>query len=157
MTDRNAAFGMFSLERIYPHAPAKVFRAFADPDAKTAWFANSDQWTRLEREMDFRVGGRELLSGRWPNGMVSSFDCTYLDIVPDERIVFSYVMHLDDVMISLSLTTIEFKPAPTGTRLVFTEQDVFVDGFEDKGGREHGSGDLLDRLAKGLDAMTAPA
>ena len=157
MTHRSAVHATFVIDRTYDAAPERVFKAFADPVAKRRWFGAPEEWGPSPHEMDFRVGGRELLSGRWPNGMVSSFDCTYLDIVPDERIVFSYVMHLDDVMISLSLTTIEFKPAPTGTRLVFTEQDVFVDGFEDKGGREHGSGDLLDRLAKGLDAMTAPA
>ena len=41
------------------------------------------------------------------------FDSLYYDIVPDERIVYSYEMHLDDKRISVSLATIEFAPPPT--------------------------------------------
>ena len=37
-------------------------------------------------------------------------------------------------------------PAP-GTRLVYTEQAVFLDGHDDAGGREQGTGRLFDKLA----------
>jgi len=38
----------------------------------------------------------------------------------------------------------------TGTRLVYTEQGAFLDGFDDAGGREHGTRALLDNLDKAL-------
>jgi len=59
-------------------------------------------------------------------------------------------MHLDAARISVSLATVEFKPAGGGTRLIVTEQGVFLDGYEDKGSREHGTGALLDRLGAAL-------
>lgn len=37
-----------------------------------------------------------------------------------------------------------------GTRLVVTEQGAFLDGYDDSGKREQGTGGLLDGLAKFL-------
>jgi uncharacterized protein YndB with AHSA1/START domain len=79
-------------------------------------------------------------------GRVSSFDAHYQDIVPDQRIVYTYDMHLNETRISVSLATVEFKPAGAGTRMIFTEQAVFLDDFDDAGGRERGTRALLDNL-----------
>ena len=84
------------------------------------------------------------------NGMVSTFDAVYFDVVPNERLVYAYEMHLDERKISVSLATIELKPAGAGTRLAVTEQGAFLDGYDDAGSREHGTGFLLDRLGASL-------
>lgn len=34
--------------------------------------------------------------------------------------------------------------------MIFTEQAVFLDGFDDAGGREQGTGALLDKLGAAL-------
>jgi uncharacterized protein YndB with AHSA1/START domain len=86
-----------------------------------------------------------------PGGTVHAFDCRYHEIVPNERIVYSYDMHLDAKRISVSLTTVEFKPADAGTRLIFTEQVVFLDGYDDAGAREQGTRGLLDKLGAALE------
>ena len=78
------------------------------------------------------------------------FDCCYQDIVPDQRIIYSYIMHLDDTPMSISLTTVEFKPEGAGTRLIFTEQGVFLDGTDWVEMREQGSQGLLDKLGAAL-------
>jgi hypothetical protein len=41
---------------------------------------------------------------------------------------------------------VEIKPAGAGTRLIFTEQAVFLDDFDDAGGRERGTRAHLERL-----------
>ena len=66
--------------------------------------------------------------------------------MPDQRIVYSYDMHLDGARISVSLATVEFKPEGAGTRMIFTEQGVFLDGYDDPAGRERGTRALLDNL-----------
>jgi hypothetical protein len=38
------------------------------------------------------------------------------------------------------------KPKGAGTRLVVTEKGAFLDGYDDAGSRERGTGLLLDRL-----------
>jgi uncharacterized protein YndB with AHSA1/START domain len=153
MTDRSTHHATFTIERAYDAAPARVFRAWATPEAKASWFkAPPDKSTELRREFDFRVGGREHLSAKWDSGKISQFDALYLDIVPDVRIIYSYDMHLNGQHISVSLATVEFKPDGKGTRLVFTEQAVMLDDFKDPGarGREEGTRGLLDRLEEVL-------
>jgi uncharacterized protein YndB with AHSA1/START domain len=147
---RSVAHGTFCIERTYPVPRARVFRALTDPAAKAMWFGGGAGYTLLSREMDVRPGGREHVSGRWESGIVSTFDAVYHDIVPDERIVYSYEMHLDDRKISVSLATFELKSAGAATRLVMTEQGAFLDGYDDAGSRERGSNFLLDALGQSL-------
>jgi uncharacterized protein YndB with AHSA1/START domain len=151
MSQRSVQHVTFTLEREFAHPPAHVFAAWAERKAKERWFAGpTGQWKPLEREMDFRVGGRERARGQWTGGRVSDFQAQYHDIVQDKRIVYSYSMHVDDKKISVSLATIEFEPAGKGTKLILTEQGAFLDGYDDAGSRERGTGGLLDALEKSL-------
>lgn len=149
---RSAVHATFTLERIYAATPAQVFHALADETAKAKWFGGFDSYELLEREMDVRPGGRERVKGKWASGGVSAFDAVYHDVVPNQRLVYTYEMHLDDRKISVSLATIELKPQGAGTRLVVTEQGVFLDGYDDAGSREHGTGFLLDRMGASLES-----
>ena len=69
------------MTRDFQDPPARVFAAFADPAAKVRWFVGGYQ--TLERTMNIRDGGRERLSGCWPNGMVSGFEAIYVDVTAD--------------------------------------------------------------------------
>lgn len=77
--------------------------------------------------------------------------------MPDQRIVYTYDMHLDETRISVSLATVEFEPAGAGTRLVFTEQGAFLDGLDTPAQREQGTGELLDALGGELRREPATA
>ena len=150
MTRRTATHGTFTLERIYDAAPARVFKAWADPAIKARWFVGPSDWQLLERSIDFRIGGKERLSGRKGSGIVSAFDAVYHDIVPDQRLIYCYDMRLDDVHISASLATVGLKPEGAGTRLTMTEQGVFLDDYDDGGSRERGTRLLLEQLGGAL-------
>lgn len=144
-TGRQQIHSTFSLERTYDAPVAKVFHALSDKDAMGAWFGSPDTL-----EVDFRVGGGTVNSGEFEGGTVHTFKSTYHDIIPDERIVYSYDMWLNDNHISVSITTITFEPDGDGTHLTFTEQGVFLDGYDDAGSREHGTNELLDELGKAV-------
>ena len=150
MTDRSVTHATFSIERRYPAAPARVFAAFADPELKHRWFAGPDDWEPDRWTMDFRVGGTETSEGGPRGGPVSRFDAVYQDIVPDERIVYTYDMHLDGKRISVSVATIEIEPDGPGSRLVLTEQGAFLDGLDFPTYREQGTAELLDALGREL-------
>ena len=107
--------------------------------------------------MDFRVGGRETNRGGPSGGPIHAFDAVYQDIVPNERIIFSYDMHLDDTRISVSLATVQIEPAGRGTHLTFTEQGAFLDAWDDVASRERGSRELMDALGAELDRQMAEA
>jgi uncharacterized protein YndB with AHSA1/START domain len=145
----------FTIERSYAWTPQQTFAAFSDPALRRQWFANPGNWADAEWELDFRVGGGELSSGGPAGGPHYAFKSRFHDIVQDERIVFAYDLLRDHRLMSVSLTTIEFVAAGDGTRLVFTEQGVFLDGLDDPAGREHGTGKLLDTLERLLTSGTS--
>jgi len=155
MTERSVTHNTFRIERTYGASSARVFEAFADKEAKERWFAGPPEWGPSEHEMDFRVGGREIDRGGPPGGPTHMMDGRYHEIVPDERIVFTYDMFVDDVQLSVSLTTIEMKSQGSGTQLVFTEQGVYFDGHEDPALREEGTNGLLDALGAALERANA--
>lgn len=141
----------FHLERVYDAPVGRVWQALTDEAAKQKWFGGAPgRWELLERQMDVRVGGRERLKGRWESGVVSTFEATYHDVIPNVRLVYSYEMHLDDKKISVSLATLQLQPADGKTTLMVTEQGAFLDGYDDAGFREQGTGHLLDALGAAL-------
>lgn len=146
--DRFVTHASFTLERAYPAPPARVFAAWADPAVKSRWFAGG---TGAGHELDFRIGGREVASGGPEGGPVMTFESFYREIVAPERIVYTSTMSADADVITVSLTTVEFKPAADGTQLVLTEQGAFLDGREEPVWREHGTADQLKALADLLE------
>ena len=135
----------FVVERSYDVPPERVFAAWADPEAKSRWYVDSD----ANLELDFRVGGQERHSGAAPDGSTYSYEALYQDIVPAERIVYTYEMHLQEARISVSLATVEFTPVGDGgTHLAFTEQGAFLDAHAIPAERSDGMGSLLDALGK---------
>lgn len=151
MPDSPAVHDRFTLERTYPHAPAKVFAAFATEEGKRRWFSHpSEDWDLVERSFDFSVGGIETIEANWKTGRNTRMDAVYHDIVPDRRIVYAYRMRIDGTPISVSLTSIELTPDGAGTRLTLVEHGIYLDGYEDKGSREHGVGWQMDKLGETL-------
>ena len=155
MSQRSADHATFVLERTYAASPDRVFDAWADPVAKARWFSGPAEWTRTEHELDFRVGGREVNRVAAPDGPVYTYEARYQDIVANKRIIYGYDMYLDDRRISVSLATVELEPDDAGTRLIFTEQDVFLDSLDSADQREQGSRELLDALDAELQRAAA--
>jgi uncharacterized protein YndB with AHSA1/START domain len=68
------------------------------------------------------------------------------EIIPNERIIFTYTMDRDGVRFSVSLASVEFQPADKGTRLILTEHGAFFDGADGIKMREQGWQELLGKL-----------
>ncbi len=150
MTLSTTAHDTFVIERTYDVPVSEVFRAWADPELKAHWFAGSADALGTGYELDFRVGGREVNRGGPPGGPVYLYESRFKDIVPDERIVYTYEMYADEVRLSVSVATIEFRGEQSTTRLVLTEQGVFLDDHDTAAQREEGTRTLLESLATSL-------
>jgi uncharacterized protein YndB with AHSA1/START domain len=152
MTERSVTHATFVIERDYAHPPAKVFAAFANPTSKARWFVGPENWDKSNHKLDFRVGGKESVSGGPPGGEVHYYNAEYWEITENERIVTSYEMHMDEKRTSVSLAAMEFKSNGGGTKFVLTEQGAFLDGIDDATERERGTNELLNQLATYLNA-----
>jgi uncharacterized protein YndB with AHSA1/START domain len=107
MTPSTVVHDSFSIERTYDVPVAQVFRAWSDPEIKARWFAGSVEALGSGYELDFRVGGHELNRGGPAGGPVYTYESEYRDIVPEQRIVYTYEMFADETRISVSVATIE--------------------------------------------------
>lgn len=150
---RSVSHATFTIERRYKASRARVYKALSEPGAKAKWFTPPETWGKDEHTMDFRIGGVETSVGGPIGGPVHAFRAVYQDIVPNERIVYSYFMTLDDVRISVSVATFELKADGEHTLLKLTEMGAYLDGFDDGGRlREEGTMGLLDQLGRYVES-----
>ncbi len=145
----------FVVQRILPQQPERVFAAFADPAKKRKWFAEGHSNEVVQYESDFRVGGIERSCTRMSDktpfpGVELATEGTYLDIVPNQRIVQAGFMTLGGRTISTAMATIEFVRTEIGTELVLTHQAAFFEGSDGPKMREDGWRKLFDKLASTL-------
>jgi uncharacterized protein YndB with AHSA1/START domain len=161
MTQPSVIHDTFTIERTYPAAPSRVFAAFASAEAKEAWGETGGlepaEGEAGTEEFDFRPGGRERFGHKW-EGTTYRYDALYYDIVPDQRIVYSYEMYADDARISVSVATIEFANSGGGTALTWTEQGAYLDGIDGPNAsqlRHEGTSEMLDGLEKYLTTETS--
>jgi uncharacterized protein YndB with AHSA1/START domain len=152
VNQKSIAHGSFVIERSYPSAAERVYAAWTDPALKAKWFIGPENWQLLGRTLDVRVGGEETLRGRHagPPAMETLFTARYHHVVPLERLVYVYDMHLNGVHHSVSLATVEFSAEARGTTMKFTEQVAFLDGTTPAQGvpsRKAGTAAHFERMA----------
>jgi uncharacterized protein YndB with AHSA1/START domain len=154
MTGHSVIHDIFTIERTYDMAPTSVFAAFATQEARNSWGETGDKQPSEEEdanevtEFDFRPGGRECFTDKW-EGTAYRYDGRYHDIVAASRIVYSYAMYADDTLISVSLATIQFSELGDKTKLTWTEQGAYLDGYngaDAPGMREGGTIEMIDGL-----------
>lgn len=152
MTQSEIVHDTFTIENTYSAAPAEAFAAFSELEKKRRWYADGAAYEVLEYDLDFSVGGREVLVGKMlPStpvaGAVLKWSSVYDEIKPDDRIVFSQVVEMNERRISCSLISVEFLPADTGCVVRLTHQAAFFEGSDGPEFRKMGWQALLDQLS----------
>lgn len=146
MTHQTMVHRTETLERTYAASPARVFRAWEDPEVRRIWGAPTDDVVIRNDAADFRVGGEDIQSCIVGGEAVATVVGRYLDIVPDTRIVYSEAISEADRLQGVSLVSAEFVGSGSGTRLVLTLQTVAVDGSGLLEGVKEGWTNALERL-----------
>lgn len=147
----------FVIERSYPATPERVFDALSDPARKLRWFVDGGGNKVEQFEMDFREGGKERarFSHAVPmTGVTFTNEGSYLDIVPDRRVVMASTMSMGDRRISASLVTMELLASEVGTDFILTHQGAFFEGSDGPEIREAGWRGLLERLMEELARLS---
>jgi uncharacterized protein YndB with AHSA1/START domain len=127
---------------------ARVFAAWTDISQATVWWGPRD-FTLLECTMDVRVGGKWYRRMRAPDGGVVVKHGVYREIVPPERLVFTYVTEDDGRLDVETVVTLTFEAlGPDATRLTLRQT-----GFETQAGlvsHEGGWTGCLERFERFL-------
>ena len=76
------------LDRLIDAPREKVFRCWTDPQLLVQWFAPKP-WSTPHAELDVRPGGSSMVVMADPEGNEFPNPGIYLDVVPNERLVFT--------------------------------------------------------------------
>ena len=76
------------LTRLIDAPRAKLFRCWTDPTLLKQWFAPKPYTTPVA-DVDLRIGGASWIVMRSPEGQEIPCPGTYLEIVPDKKLVFT--------------------------------------------------------------------
>jgi uncharacterized protein YndB with AHSA1/START domain len=158
MPESTLVHDTFVIQRHFSKTAAQVYAAFSDPNKKRRWFAEGKSHDVLAFEMDFRVGGAEHAHYRMNDstpfpGAVLKHQASFLDIVPESRVVMASTMAFGDKTISSSLVAFEILPSDSGTALICTHQAVFFEGADGPQIRRAGMDELLNRLVDFLETQ----
>lgn len=121
--------------------PARVYEAWTDPAKMMRWFG-PEQAETLGAETDPRVGGRFRVLMRTADGEEHDVSGVYGEVVPNEKLVFSWAWR--GTPERESLVTVALKGDGSGTVLTLTHEQFFDEAARDAH-REGWSG-ALDKL-----------
>ena len=120
MSGHNLKHSTLVFERTCAASVQRVFAAFANPKERAKWGAPSEKTAFIYDQVDFRVGGVDVFRCGDKNDPQYSGLTTYLDIVPEERIISSEVVETQGRKLLISMSTTTLQPEGTGTRVVVT-------------------------------------
>jgi uncharacterized protein YndB with AHSA1/START domain len=135
-----------TLKRRYKAAPAKVFAAWTDPQKIAQWFGPPGV-KGVSAECDLRAGGSYKIVAFSDNGEKHQVGGVYREIVPNEKLVFTWAWHSTPER--ESLVTVLLKPDGDGTLLTLTHEQFFDEDARNR--HQQGWTGALDKLEKMFD------
>ena len=114
------------IERVLPFPRERVWDAWTDPAAMSAWFESrhTDPPGKTKAQADVRVGGSFRLDVEH-DGKVYVHSGVYIEVKPPERLVFSWILHVGEPgppnVVTVSLHEHD---GGASTRLVLTHEKI---------------------------------
>jgi uncharacterized protein YndB with AHSA1/START domain len=115
--------GTVRLHRVLRTSPAKLYKAFIDPDAMCKWLPPHG-FTGKVHHMDAKVGGTYKMSfTNFTSGASHSFGGKFVELVPGEKLVYTDVFD-DPNLPGTMRTTVLLKKVSCGTELDVTQEGI---------------------------------
>jgi uncharacterized protein YndB with AHSA1/START domain len=109
------------IERTLPAPRSLVYRAFTEPERMRHWFGPHG-FNATTVTLDVRVGGAWRGGMRGPDGKELIASGVYREVVPNERLAFTYAWEGDDGQRGHeTLCRLELSDAGAQTKLLFTQ------------------------------------
>jgi len=132
-----------TLQRRLRAPPAKVFAAWTDPKQIVHWFGPAHVVAGSARaELDVRTGGRFRVSFSTDDGEYHEVGGTYREVVPGQRLVFSWAWHSTPERESQVTVSLELD----GDRTLLTVQHEQLFDQAARDGHARGWTGSLDKL-----------
>jgi uncharacterized protein YndB with AHSA1/START domain len=136
------------LRRTFQAPRERVFRAWTDPLELGRWFAPTEEHHALVPLLDLQVGGKYSVEIHHKGGNIHRVSGAYREIVPPEKIVFTW--HWEhDPSAAESLVTVEFRDLGVATEILLTHENLADADQREKHG--HGWNGCLDQLGAYLN------
>ena len=132
----------FTIERRLNAAPQKVYEAWTEPKKIAQWWG-LERAEVLHAEADVRVGGRFRKITQTPDGKQHEVSGVYREVVPGEKLVFSWAWRTTPE--KESLVTVTFRGDGAGTVLTLTHEQLYDEHA--LGAHRRGWIEALGRLA----------
>jgi uncharacterized protein YndB with AHSA1/START domain len=143
MATATATKPSLTLKRRFKAPPAKVYAAWTEPDKVKVWMGPGETKAKSV-ESDLRVGGRY----RWvmvaPSGEEHDVRGVYREVVPNEKLVFTWAWKSTPER--ESLVTVLIKPDGDGSLLTVTHEQFFDEDARDR--HQGGWNGALDKMEK---------
>ena len=117
-----------TLRRRLNAPPARVYEAWTDPAKIMRWFGPANAET-LRAETNPEVGGRFRVLMRTPDGEQHEVSGVYREVVPNEKLVFTWAWRSTPER--ESLVTVTLKRDGDGTVLTLTHEQFFDEAARD--------------------------
>lgn len=137
------------IRRTFQAPRERVFRAWTNAAELARWFAPSAEYSTRVPELDLKVGGKYKVEMHHKGGNVNKVGGTYREIVPPEKIVFTWSWEHDPTG-SESLVTVEFLDLGSSTEVLLTH--VQLPNTEQREKHAHGWNGCLAQLAQYVEA-----
>ena len=137
---------ILKITRIIRAPRPRVFAAFASIDELKKWFGPGECHV-IDGQMDFRAGGNYRLGMHTSDFGQADLTGTYHEIVPNERIRFSWAWRNNEVMEPWGemQVTIQFSVHPDGTQVIISHEGLINEQVRD--GHNFGWNGSFDKLA----------
>lgn len=136
-----AAKPSLAIKRRFNAPPAKVFAAWTDPQKVKHWMGPGEVKV-LSAECDARVGGRYRWLMQTPSGEEHDVSGVYREVVPNEKLVFTWAWKSTPER--ESLVTLTFKDDGGGTLMTLTHEQFFDEAARDS--HQGGWNGAMDKL-----------
>jgi uncharacterized protein YndB with AHSA1/START domain len=130
-----------TLKRRLEAAPAQVYAAWTDPKKILKWFG-PDAGPVEHAALDVRVGGRYTVIFRTEDGEQHHVSGVYREVVPNEKLVFSWAWRSTPER--ESQVTVLIKPDGAGSLLTLVHEKFYDEAARDR--HHEGWSGCLDKL-----------
>lgn len=135
-----------TFERRFDATPARVFRAYTDPEVRMVWSAPSDGEEVQIDHAEVRTGGQERARCGPKGDLKWTMKVAYHWVETDRLIHFTEELWEGDCLLTVAQITFDIAAAGSGSRLTVTDQLTSFVGADAVDGHRKGYPAALDHL-----------